>query len=134
MPTLQPVVLTDRQATPVNYTLNPKSGPAGGPATVAVADATGAVITEKRLSISTKRSPGRTRVTLRLSIPVIVTETVNGVSTPVVARTGLVDCTFVTTDQHTVAEKNDLVGMFASALGASKVLVNDVIVKGEDIW
>jgi len=133
MPALQSLVLTDRQSTPVNHTLLPVSEK-DGLATVALADASGAVVTEKRFTIQMKRSPGRMRVTCRLSVPVVVTETINGVSSPVVVRNALVDCAFVFADTSTSAERNDVVGMFASALTASKLLVNDTIVKGESVW
>lgn len=133
MPNLQSLVLTDRQATPVNHTFLPVSEK-DGLATVALADATGAVITEKRFTIQQKRTPGRVRTTVRLSVPTVVTETINGVSSPQVIRSALVDCSFVFADTSTMAERNDIVGMFASALATGKVLVNDTIVKGEAIW
>lgn len=133
MPNLQSLVLTDRQATPINHTLLPISEK-DGLATVALADASGAVMTEKRFTIQSKRSPGRVRVTTRLSVPVVVTETINGVSQPSILRTSLVDCAFVFADSSTQAERNDVVGMFASALATTKPLVNDTIVKGEAVW
>lgn len=133
MPNLQSLVLTDRQATPVNHTLLPVSEK-DGLATVAVADATGAAITEKRFTIQSKRSNGRTRVTMRLKVPTVVTEVINGVSSPVVVRDALVDCTFVFADTSTMQERNDVVGMFASALATTKPLVNDTLVKGEAVW
>lgn len=133
MPSIQPLVLTDRQSTPVNHTLNP-SGEKDGVVTVAAADATGAVITEKRFTLQSKRSPGRVRVTMKLAVPTVVTETVNGVANPLVVRTALVDCAFVFADTSTIAERNDVVGMFASALATNKPLVHDTLVKGEHVW
>lgn len=133
MPTLQSLVLTDRQATPVNHTLLPV-GEKDGIATVALADSSGAVITERRLSIGQKRSNGRTRTTIKFKVPVVVTETVNGVSAPKIVREAYVDCTFTFSDSSTEQERNDVVGMFSSALGTTRPLVHDTVVKNQAIW
>lgn len=133
MPSIQSLVLTDRQSTPVNHTLLPVSEK-DGVATVALADASGAVITETRFTIASKRANGRVRTVLKLTRPSIVTETVNGVSSPRVVRTSLVECVFVFADSSTSTERNDIVGLFASALATNKPLVNDTLVKGEMIW
>lgn len=133
MPTLQSLVVTDRQATPVNYTLLPV-GQKDGIATVALADSSGAVITERRMSIGQKRSNGRTRTTIRFKVPTVATEVVNGVSSPAVVREAFVDCTFTFSDMSTEAERNDVVGMFSSALLATKPLVHDSLVKNQAIW
>lgn len=133
MPNLQSLVLTDRQATAVNHTLNPVKE-TDGVGTVAATDATGALITEKRFSIGTRRTNGRTRSTMKLRVPVVVTEVINGANYPKVVREAFVDCTFTFSDDSTEAERNDVVGMFASALMTTKPLVHDVLVKGQSIW
>jgi hypothetical protein len=133
MPSIQSLVLTDRQGTPVNFTLLP-IGEKDGVATVAVADATGATITEKRFSISSKRVGDRIRSTIKFKVPTVVTEVINGVSDPVVAREAFVDATFTFSSKSTEAERNDVVGMFASALAVTKPLVHDTLVKGQAVW
>lgn len=133
MPNLQSLVLTDRQSTPVNHTLNPIKEE-DGVGHVAATDASGALITEKRFSIGQRRSGSRVKATIRLRVPTVVTEVINGVSMPAVARECFVDCTFNFPDSATEAERNDVVGMFASALGTTKALVHDVLVKGQSIW
>lgn len=133
MPNLQSLVLTDRQSTPVNYTLNPVKEEEGV-GHVAATDASGALITEKRFSIGSRRSGTRVKTTLKLRIPTIVTETVNGVSVQVVQKEAFVDCTFNFSTDSTEAERNDVVGMFASALAVNKPLVHDTLVKAQSIW
>lgn len=133
MPNLQSVVVTDRAGTPVNYTLNPVSKE-NGVGMVAAADATGAAITEIRLSVATRRTPSRIRSTLKLRVPTVATEVVNGVNSPVVLREAFVDVTFSFDKSHSETEKNNVVGMLYSALATSKVLVNDTIVKSQLVW
>lgn len=133
MPNIQNLVLTDRQATPVAHTLTPKSG-IGGIATVAKADSTGSEISEKRYSISTRTSGVRRKTTVKFYVPVVQTETVNGIQNPVVVREAYVDATFSFHRQHTEAERNDVIGMFASSLEAGKILVNDTVVKGQGVF
>lgn len=133
MPSIQTLVLTDRQATPVNFTLKPV-GEKDGVVTVALADSTGAVITEMRFSLSKRKSNGKTRDTIRFTMPTVVTETINGVGSPKVIRSALFEGVFVFTEEHTEAERNNFVGMVASSLLSTKPLVHDMIVKGESVW
>lgn len=133
MPALQSVVLTDRAATPVNHTLVPSGRPTStGVATVAKSD--GTLIGEKKLSISTRRVNGKSKVRLVLSLPTVATETINGVSVPKVVRTAIVDATFTFDGTATLQERKDLVGMFQSALDPSKVLVNGCLIDNEGVW
>lgn len=134
MPSLQSLVLTDRQATPVNRTLLPIGSAGPGIGVVALADASGATITERRFSIGLRRSGDRVRTTMKYRCPVVVTEVINGVSTPKVVREAYVDLTFNFHNTHTEAERNDVVGEITSALAASKVLVNDTVVKGQSVY
>lgn len=133
MPSLQSLVVTDRQATPVNFTLLP-AGENDGVGIVALADATGAAVTEMRLSIGQRKSNGRIRTTIKFKVPVVTTEVINGVSSPLVVREGFVDATFTFADTSTEAERNNVVGMFASALAATKPLVHDTVVKNQAVW
>lgn len=133
MPNLQSLAVTDRAGTPVTYILLPVKEE-GGTGTVALTDASGAVITEKRFSIGQRRSGSRIRSVLRLRVPTIVTEVINGVSSSAVAREAYVDCVFNFADNSTEQERNDIVGMFASALAPNKPLVHDCVVKGQAVW
>lgn len=136
MPALQPLVVTDRTpSTPVNFTLNPiGSGPESGYGVVGAADATGTALSEKRLTIGRRVSGNRIRVVEKWAFPVIVTETINGVAVPSVARVAYVDITFNFERGHTEQERKDVVGMIYSAHAVGKVLTEDTIVKNQDVW
>lgn len=133
MPALQSLTVTDRAGTPVNHVLLPVKED-NGVGVVALADASGAVITEKRLSIGQRRSGSRIRSTIRFRVPVIVTEVINGVSSSAIAREAFVDCVFNFADNSTAQERNDVVGMFSSALATNKPLIHDTIVVGQAVW
>lgn len=133
MPSLQSLVITDRQATPNNFTLVP-IGEIGGVGTVGAADASGVAISQKRLSISRRQSGDRIRVTEKYSFPVMVNETINGVVVPRVARTAYVDITWNFHNTHSEAERKDVLGMVYSAHAPGKVLTEDCIQKDQAIW
>lgn len=133
MPAIQSLVLTDRQTTPVNFTLLPISEKDGF-ATVAVTDASGSIITEKRFQIGNRRTGDRIRTTIKLKIPTVATETINGVASPIVIREAFVDTTFTFSTSHTEAERNDVVGMYHSAFMTTKALVHDTLVKGQGVY
>lgn len=131
MPQLANLVLTDRAATPVAHTFVPKDM-SGGVATVV--ESTGVPVGDKRYSISTRRANGRTKARIVFAVPVVQTETINGISKPKVVREAIVDATFTFSSESTEFERNEIVGMFADSLAASKTLVNDTLVKGQGIY
>jgi len=132
MPQLQNLVLTDRAATPVSHTFTPINIDTNGVGTVAE---TGTVpIGEPKFSIQNKRVNGRFKVTLKLSVPVVQTQTINGISTPTVVRTAYVDATFTFDGTASEQERKDIVGMFQSSLDPAKVLVNDTLIKLQGVY
>jgi hypothetical protein len=132
MPQLTNLVLTDRAATPVNHTFTPKSKENG---VAVVSKSTGVPIGDPKYTISTgKTAGGRMKTTLKLSVPVVQTQTINGVSTPVVVRTAYVDATFSFSSDSSLQERKDAVGMFQSSLAASAALTDGVLTAGEGIW
>ena len=132
MPQLQNLVLTDRAATPVAHTFTPINIDANGVGTVAE---TGTVpVGEPKFSIQNKRVNGRFKVTLKLSVPVVQTQTINGISTPTVVRTAYVDSTFTFDGTASEQERKDIVGMFQSSLDPAKVLVNDTLIKLQGVY
>lgn len=134
MPVLQTVVLTDRATTPVAHTFAPIGGPrSNGVATVAKS-MDGTPVSERKLSISQRQVNGKVKTRMLLAVPVVQTETINGISTPKIVREAWVDCTFTFSRNSSEQERKDVVGMFASALEPAKVLVNDTLVKAEGIW
>lgn len=132
MPQLQNLVLTDRATTPVNHTFTPINIDANGVGVVA--ETGGIPIGEPKYTIQNKRVNGRFKVTLKFSVPIVQTQTINGISTPVVVRSSFVDCSFTFDATSSEQERKDVVGMFADSLGASKVLVNDTLVKLQGIY
>lgn len=132
MPQLQNVILTDRTpTTPANLTFVPRDIAAG---VGEVVNNAGTPIGEKRLTVSMKKTGKRFKGDVRLTLPVVVTETINGVSSPKVVRTGFVTVTTSFDETSTEQERNDAVGLIASALATNKVLINDALVKNEGVY
>lgn len=131
MPALQSIVLTDRAGTPVNYTFVPRDIQAG---IGTVVNNGGVPIGEKKLRVSLLEKNGKMRGEVRLDIPVVATETINGISVPKVVRSIKISLLMESEKTATETERNDAVGMFYSALASSKVLVNDALVKNEGVY
>jgi len=134
MPAFQNLILTDRAATPVAKTFAPiERNTQTGVVTVAHSD-DGSVLARKKLTLSTRKVNGKRKVRMLLQVPVVQTETINGIASPRVVREIYIDATFTIPDTSSDQEKKDAIGMFQSAFDSSKVLVNDTIIKGETIW
>lgn len=133
MPQLTNLVLTDRKATPVAHTFTPRHIEGG---VGLVVESTGTPVGDQRVTVSLGKptAQGRFKPHLKLTFPVIQTQTVNGVSTPVVVRTAYADLVFSFEGTSTEQERNDMVGMLQSALDVSKTLVHDTVVKLQGIY
>lgn len=131
MPQLQNLVLTDRQATPVNHTFTPRDIVSN---VGAVVESSGVPVGDNRFTISLRQVNNRYKATIQFSVPVVQNQTINGITTPTVVRTAFADLTFTFDAQSTTAERNDFVGMLASALAPTKTLVNDTVVGLQGVY
>jgi len=136
MPQLQNVVLTDRAATPANHTFIPvniSNGAKGNLGTVE--ESTGVPIGNPQLQVAmNKTAGGRYQGLLKLRVPVVATQTINGVNTPTVVRTAYADLTVTFDPTSNEDERKNLVGMLQSALDSSKTLINDTLVKLQGVY
>lgn len=133
MPQLQNLVLADRTSpTPVNHTFTPVGINQQGVGEVA--NISGVPVGYERVTVSMKKTNTRYRGQVRLTIPVVQTETINGIDRPVVVRTAYVDMNFSFDETSTEQERKNAIGMAADSLGASKVLINDSLVKLESVY
>lgn len=131
MPQLANLILTDRAATPVNHTFTPRDVVSG---VGAVVESSGVPIGNNTFTIGVIKTPaGRYKATVRLAVPVVVTETINGVARPAVVRTSYADLAFTFDATSSEQERKDVVGMLASSLDVSK-WTNDVLTKLQAVY
>lgn len=132
MPQLQNLVLTDRAATPVAHTFVPRDVVAN---VGTVEESTGVKIGDKTFSISVRKTASnRSVVKIKLVIPVVVNETINGVTVPTVAYTSYADVEFRFDPKSSTQDRKDIVGMLQSCFDPSKLLVNDAVVGLQGIY
>lgn len=131
MPQLQQLVLTDRAATPVAHTFTPVDIQQN---VGTVSERTGSPVADPVYSISNRRSGDNFKVTIKMSVPVVQNETINGISRPVVVRSAYVQAAFTFSKDSTEEERDNVVGMFADSFGTGKALVNDTLVKLEGVY
>lgn len=132
MPQLQNLVLTDRAATPVNRTFTPRDVVAN---VGTVENSTGVKVGDQTFSISVRRTANnRYKAVLKLAVPTVVNETINGITVPKVDRTAYCDVTFTFDATSTLQERKDIVGMIQSAFDPSKTLVNDVVIGLQGVY
>lgn len=133
MPQLQNLVLTDRATpTPVDHTFTPRDIVNG---LGTVVETTGVPVGEKRVQVAlNKKASGRYEGVLKMSIPIVQTQTINGIDTPVVVRTSFVNLSVTFDGTSTEQERSDVIGMLASSLATGKTLVNDALVKLQGIY
>lgn len=131
MPQLQAISLNDRETTPVAHAFVPRDISDG---VGTVVRNTGIPVGEESLTVSSRKSGSKYRSRLVLKVPVVQTETINGVSTPRVVRTAFAAVDFTFEETSSEQERKNLVGMLQDALTASKTLVNDAVIKLEGVY
>lgn len=125
------VTINDRAATPVAHTFAPRSVTTDQ----ALFVESGSVpIGEKALTISQRKSGTKFKVRVLLKAPVLVTETINGVSVPKVPRTSYADLQLTFDETSTLQERKDTVGLLANALATSQTMVDATLTGLEGIW
>lgn len=133
MPQLQPLVLADRKTTPVNHNFIPRDIVGG---VASLHESTGVPLGDSRFTVSVTRAKesGRFKARLTLAVPIVVTETVNGITNPKIVRTSYADITFAFDQTSTEDERKDLVGMTLSALNPTQTFINEVLVKLQAVY
>lgn len=130
MPVLVNTVLQDRAAVPANHTFVPVQLDGG----VGALENKGVTfLGNERLTMAFRRTPGgRLKSTERLAIPIVVNETINGVTVPKLQRVGYAKVEFDFDVSSTEQERKDVVGMTMSSLDVAK-LFSELTTKAEAI-
>lgn len=129
MAAFQNVTLTDRASTPVNHIFVPNGYEAKDVAAFIESASGGVPEGSSRLTASVRKTPaGNYKVALKLDVPVLVTEVVNGVSINKIDSIDRAEVTFTYSGKSTTARRNNVAGMTESALKSTQALLNDLIV------
>jgi hypothetical protein len=132
MPQLQNLVLSDRESTPVAHTFTPRDI-TGGVGTVV--ESTGVPIGENTVTVSLRKTPsGRYKAVIKGRFPIVQTQDVNGIESPVVVRTAYAELTFDFDQTSTEQERKNVVGMMEDALTSGEPLTNDVLTKLQGVY
>lgn len=126
------VVINDRAATPVAHTYSPDGDDQNG--VHIFSEKTGVPAGNPTFTASLKSSNGKYRPSLRLTIPIVQTQTINGISTPVVVRVARVELNATFDAVSTQQERKDAIGLMANAMAASQAMTNSLLVDLENIW
>lgn len=126
------LIINDRAATPVAHTYSPDGDDTNG--VHVFSEKTSVPAGNPRFTASLRSSNGKYRPSVKIQIPVVQTQTINGVSSPVVVRTAYGEVNFTFDALSTTQERADLVGLLVNSLAASQTQLNDMVVNLSDIY
>lgn len=106
MPAFNPVDLKDHQATPVVHTFKPLTKELGGLFVWSESD--GVPLNSNRLTALRKESEKQIKPSVRIQVPKVQTETVNGISRPVVVYTDYVNIEFSFSKASSLEDRKEL--------------------------
>jgi hypothetical protein len=123
----------DRESTPVSHTFSP-AGFAQGNSVALFREAADTPHGDIKFSVGWRSTGANRKVRVKLEVPVVVTETINGVDKPEVIRKSYVDCVFTFDQYSTQQERDNAVGMFANALDSSITVIDDTVAGTDPIY
>lgn len=126
------LVIKDRASTPVDHTFSPDGDDANG--VHVFSEKTGVPAGNPRFTASLRQSNGKYRPTLKLAVPVVQTQTINGVSSPVVVRVAYVELSATFDALSSTQERADAVGLMYNSMAAAQTQINDLLVNLSDIY
>lgn len=126
------LVLKDRASPVVNHTYTPDGDDVNN--VHVFSEKTGVPAGNPTYTIALKKTADTYRPTIRLKVPVVQTQTINGVSSPIVVRTALVEVNFVFAATSLPQERADAVGLVLESLQTAQTQINDLVVNLSDIY
>jgi hypothetical protein len=131
MPSVSSITVNDRATTPVAHTFAPDKEDNG---VWVFRESTGVVKADPTITLRTRRLNGKIRTYLGFRIPVVQTETINGISAPKLVRTAYATLELTFDENSSLQERKDAVGMFANACASSQTMVDAVLTKAEGLY
>lgn len=128
MATPTTITVFDREDTPVSHSFLP--GRKDGTVQYFY-ESDGVKIGDKTITISQRETNNKYRPRMLLKIPVVVNETINGVTSPKVVREAIADVSFTFSSDSSEQERENAVGILANTLSDAQTEVNKVLTKLE---
>lgn len=127
------LVINDRAATPVAHTFTPDGNDVNG---VAIWSEKGSVPAgnPRYTARIYQDKGGKFRASAKLTIPIVQTQTINGVSTPTVVRTSYLEFNATFDSLSSTQERADAVGLMANSLATAQAQINDMLVNLTPVW
>ncbi len=127
------LVVKDRTTpTPVDRTFTPDGDEPNG--VHVFSEKTGVPAGNARFTAQLRKSNGKYRPRLRLQLPIVQTQTISGINSPVVVRTAFAEVQFTFDETSTAQERADCVGMTQNSLATAVAQLNDMLVNLSDIY
>lgn len=126
------LVINDRAATPVAHTFTPDGSDKNNVAYWS--EKTSVPAGNPQVSWSLTKSNGKYKLVGKYTVPVVQTQTINGVSSPIVLRIGRAKVEFDFDALSLTQERADLVGFVYNSLPTSQTQINDMIVNVTPVW
>lgn len=124
------ITLTDREGTPVSHVFVPMDKDTGYYSFV---EANSVPIGQNKLAVAWKEVNGKRKLRLIVTVPVVVTEVVNGVSRPKLERTAYADLNLTFDNTSTLQERKNIVGMMEKALASTQTLLDATLTQLQGI-
>jgi hypothetical protein len=132
MPSITTLTIDDRESTPVSHTYVPSAGE--GSKYQSWVSSNGVIVADKRLALTNKMNGTSRKTGLVFADPIVADETINGVTRPLVIRSGYAELRFTFSVDSTLQERANLVGKIHNVTAPEQVFMMKVLQDGEGWW
>lgn len=120
MPAITTITVNDGESTPVAHTFE-RVGGIDKNGVIYLRESDGVPFGDNALSISLRRPTNKVKGRLVLKVPVIATETINGVDSPKWQREGIISLDTTFDEQSSIQERKNALTMFVNALANADI-------------
>ncbi|QXN75348.1 MAG: hypothetical protein [Grapevine-associated levi-like virus 10] len=132
MPQLNPLVLKDGAATPANHTFQPRDITGG---VAALVESTGVPIGDRRITLALNRTTaGRLKASVKVAIPIVQDQVLNGVSRPAIVRTAYADVVFSFDGTSSTDERKDLMAFVSNMFKSDQAMMAGFVVDLQGVY
>lgn len=129
-----PITVLDGKPTPASHTFVPNGESPKDPAINRFKESTGVKKGDNLLTTSLREQGTNSKFRMQLTLPVMVTETINGVSVPRVVRTIFIDMSMVFDELSTQQERKDAQILLSNLLKGNQPVIDGQIQSLEVVY
>lgn len=134
MPAFAPIVINDGATTPVAHTYTPNGVNPKDSTVAQFKESTGTPVGDKTITVSLRAATASRKARVVIALPIMVTETINGVSVSRIDHSNFVEVIGTFSEKSTTQERKDAMALATNLISPSHAVMSKVFQDLEMFW